>query len=327
MSRDRLLKKNGKESLREDRPTMFFEITAPEGTKILPIHDDGREARWTLSPRGVRKAADEQRLIWKQRERDGHPVWVPYIREFAPASPDRPHETILLDVKTSRQAKAHQRELLPDTPVFETVKPEQLIQRILEISTRPGDLVLDSFLGSGTTAAAAHKLNRRWIGVEDGEHALTYCLPRLTKVVQGEPGGISEELDWQGGGGFRFMKLGVNAFRADGRVNPEIRFAALASFIWFSETRHPTERKRFTRPVLGVHAGVAYVLLYNGILGDKSPNGGNVLTASVWNDLRQCLPVDVRQTTVYGEACHLSRARLKQLRATFKQIPYDVGIR
>ncbi len=91
-------------------------------------------------------------------------VWIPYIREFAPETPLRPHPTILLDVKTSRQAKAHQRELVPDAEQFDTVKPEQLLERVLDIATNPNDLVLDSFLGSGTTAAVAHKMGRRWIG-------------------------------------------------------------------------------------------------------------------------------------------------------------------
>ena len=96
--------------------------------------------------------------------------------------------------------------------LFDTPKPERLIQRILHIATNPGDLVLDSFLGSGTTAAVAHKMGRRYIGVEMGEHAVTHCVPRLKKVIEGEQGGISEAVNWRSGGGFRFYKLGpVNA--------------------------------------------------------------------------------------------------------------------
>ena len=75
---------------------------------------------------------------------------------------------------------------------FETPKPERLLQRIIHIATNPGDLVLDSFLGSGTTAAVAHKMGRRYIGIEIGEHAVTLCVPRLQKVIDGEQGGISK---------------------------------------------------------------------------------------------------------------------------------------
>ena len=91
---------------------------------------------------------------------------------------------------------------------FITPKPERLIERVITIATKPGDLVLDSFLGSGTTAAVAHKMGRRWIGIELGEHAVTHCAPRLTKVIDGnDPGGITESVGWEGGGGFRFYRL------------------------------------------------------------------------------------------------------------------------
>ena len=86
-------------------------------------------------------------------------------------------------------------------------KPERLIERICQIATNPGDIILDSFLGSGTTAAVAHKMGRRYIGIELGEHCYTHCLPRLQAVVDGEQGGISKAQNWQGGGGFKFYEL------------------------------------------------------------------------------------------------------------------------
>jgi len=95
-------------------------------------------------------------------------------------------------------------------------KPEALIQKIIELSTSPGDWVLDSFLGSGTTAAVAHKLGRKWVGVEIGEHAETLCLPRLKRVVSGEDQtGISKQVGWKGGGGFRYCVLGESLFAKD----------------------------------------------------------------------------------------------------------------
>lgn len=99
---------------------------------------------------------------------------------------------------------------------FSTPKPEKLLARILEISSSPGDLVLDSFLGSGTTAAVAHKMGRRWIGIELGEHCHTHCIPRLKKVIDGQdPGGITEAVGWQGGGGFRYYKLAPSFLEQD----------------------------------------------------------------------------------------------------------------
>lgn len=105
-------------------------------------------------------------------------------------------------------------------------KPEQLIKRIIEISTLPGDIVLDSFLGSGTTAAVAHKMGRRWIGIELGEHCYTHCVPRLRIVVSGtDQGGVSKAMDWKGGSGFKTYRLAPSLLAADEhamlRFNPD----------------------------------------------------------------------------------------------------------
>ena len=100
--------------------------------------------------------------------------------------------------------------------IFDTPKPEKLIERIITIATNSGDLVLDSFLGSGTTAAVAHKMGRRWIGIELGDHCYTHCIPRLQKVIDGtDQGGITKTVDWQGGGGFRFFELGESLIQKD----------------------------------------------------------------------------------------------------------------
>lgn len=125
-------------------------------------------------------------------------------------------ETLWLgeDFGTTREASAENKILFPQNP-FATPKPEKLISKVLQISTKPGDLVLDSFLGSGTTAAVAHKMGRRWIGVELGEHAKTHCFPRLKAVVDGEQGGISKAVNWQGGGGFKFYTLAPSLLKQD----------------------------------------------------------------------------------------------------------------
>lgn len=108
------------------------------------------------------------------------------------------------------------RYLFGDNKAFPYPKPEELISRILELSTQPGDLVLDSFLGSGTTAAVAHKMGRRYIGIEMGDHAYTHCKVRLDKVISGEDqGGISKAQHWQGGGGYRFYELAPTLINRD----------------------------------------------------------------------------------------------------------------
>jgi adenine-specific DNA-methyltransferase len=226
--RDRLLKKNGKNSLRTDRPSMFFPLTAPDGEEVLPIHDDGREARWAMGKKTVDELISKDELIWKKRETG----WIPYTREFAPDSPSRPYPTIWNDLDTTRQTKAHQKTLFGED-VFDTPKPEDMLQRILAMCTNPQDIVLDSFAGSGTTGAVAQKMGRRWIMVELGEHCHTHILPRLRKVIDGEDkGGITESVNWQGGGGFRYYKLApsliVNDRWGNPVINPEYNAAQLA---------------------------------------------------------------------------------------------------
>jgi adenine-specific DNA-methyltransferase len=138
------------------------------------------------------------------------------------------------DVGNTQEAK---KEVLPYATgvedIFDTPKPERLIRRILEIATNPGDLVLDSFAGSGTTGAVAHKMGRKWIMVELGEHCHTHIIPRLKKVIDGaDPGGITDSAGWQGGGGFRYYSLApsliVNDRWGNPVINPEYNAAQLA---------------------------------------------------------------------------------------------------
>lgn len=302
------------------RPNQMYTITAPDGTP----HNPPRGRCWSATKPEYEKLKSDNRIYFPKGGKG-----KPRVKQFPWEEEGLVPMTIwpASEVGDNQDSKREILTLFDDEDPFTTPKPEALLRRVVQIATNPGDLVLDSYLGSGTTAAVAHKLGRRWIGIEMGDHARTHCVPRLKKVIDGEQGGISDAVGWKGGGGFRFMQLGIRAFLENGRVNPAIRFNALASYIWFLETRHPADRKRFAAPVLGANAGVGYALLYNGILGDKRPESGNVLTNAVWGDLRTSLPKDIRETVIYGEACRLSDARLKQLNITFKQIPYDVGIR
>jgi adenine-specific DNA-methyltransferase len=135
----------------------------------------------------------------------------------------------------------------PQDP-FSTPKPERLIERILTLGSNEGDLVLDSFLGSGTTAAVAHKMGRRWIGIELGDHCYTHCLPRLKAVVDGEQGGVSKSVNWQGGGGFKFYELAPTLIVKDKhgnpiidteKYNPEMLAAAVAKLNGFAYAPDP----------------------------------------------------------------------------------------
>lgn len=206
-------------------------------------------------------------------------------------------------------------------------KPEALIRRVFELFSVEGDLVLDSFLGSGTTAAVAHKMRRPYIGIEMGEQARTHCFERLKRVVDGDQDGISKAENWEGGGGFRFYRLGPPVFTEDGQIRADISFPILASHIWFSETGRPWTDPQVRSPFLGEQQGDGYALLYNGILGDKSVSGGNVLTRKTLAAIRDSMGDFTGPLTVYGERTVLSEATLKAEQIEFKQIPYDVKAR
>lgn len=198
-------------------------------------------------------------------------------------------------------------------------KPEKLLQRILQLSTEENDVVLDSFLGSGTTCAVAHKMGRKYIGIEQGNHIYSHVVKRLQNVVNGDKSGVSTAVGWDKGGGYTFYHLGETIFDENGNINKQVDFRTLASHIWFSETK-TAYTETANSPNLGEHNNVQYYLLYNGILGDKKPDGGNVLTQKVFD----ILPQYDGKKVIYGEATTMSTEKLKQNNIIFKQTPYEI---
>lgn len=301
----------------EFRERDFYPLKNDAGREVMPP----KGSSWRRPPKEIDRLQREKRIYWGKDGNAEFPVEKKFLSEVkAGVVPQTwwPYDF----AGSTRNASAELKGLFEGQKVFDTPKPEKIIQRVLEIATKEGDLVLDSFLGSGTTAAVAHKMNRKYIGVEIGEHAKTHCQKRLKQVVDGEQGGISESVNWKGGGGFKFYELGEAVFNEYGSLNHEIKFPTLAAHIWFLETKTPIQIKEST-PFLGIHNGTAYYLLYNGILGDRRPQGGNVLTSKVLNELPDI--TEHEKIVIYGESSRLGEARLKQHNITFKQIPYDVG--
>ncbi|MBB3592406.1 adenine-specific DNA-methyltransferase [Rhizobium sp. BK529] len=197
---------------REARPTLYFPLTAPDGSEVFPMRPDGVEGRWRWSPTKVAQELD--RIEWV----NGRSGWAPYYRIYAEGTTGRPPETIWRhdEVGSNRTSKIEVQAIFQGIEPFTTPKPERLIQRVLDIATQADDLVLDSFAGSGTTGAVAHKMGRRWIMVELGDHCTTHIVPRLQKVIDGtDQGGISKAADWKGGGGFRYYELAPSLVEKD----------------------------------------------------------------------------------------------------------------
>jgi adenine-specific DNA-methyltransferase len=188
-----------------------FPITLPSGREVTPPMGNF----WRFSRENFERARAEGRVHFGAKG-DSMPVIKRYLTDVQQGVVPRtwwPAE----EAGTNQDAKRdHLRKLMPDIEPFATPKPEPLLQRILQISTVPGDLVLDSFAGSGTTGAVAHKMGRRWILIELEEHCHTHIIPRLKKVINGEdPGGITESVEWKGGGGFRYFHLAPSLLLKD----------------------------------------------------------------------------------------------------------------
>ena len=309
----------------DERPNLYYPIRQPNtGEEIWPKHT----RVWAMSKEVHEKNENEERIWWGSKGTNSVPALKNFLSEIKQGM--MPMSLWKYNLAGHTQDAMKEMLALFGNGVFATPKPENLIKIILHIATNPGDLVLDSFLGSGTTAAVAHKMGRRYIGIEMGEHAVTHCVPRLNKVIEGEQGGISKSVGWKGGGGFRFYRLGPPVFDAEGQIRSDITFSVLAAHVYFSETGRPLTVDDKS-PFLGIHDGRAYALLYNGVLGDRKPNSGNVLTRPTLARIRS--EIAGRDAdfdgplTVYGEQSRLSQATLAQQDIVFKQTPYDIKAR
>ena len=228
----------------EHRERDYYAIRNPAGKDVFPP----RGSSWRRPPEKMKWLADDGRIWWGKKGDAEFPMEKKFLSEAKEGVVNQtwwPYDV----GGSTRNASAEMKGLFDGRKSFDTPKPEKLIQRIFEIATNPGDWVLDSFLGSGTTAAVAHKMGRRWIGIELGEHCHTHCLPRLRKVVDGtDQGGISrivhtpgpsqagneptpnpsqegtkknpllggdKGVGWQGGGGFKYYYLAPSLLKED----------------------------------------------------------------------------------------------------------------
>jgi len=210
----------------EARDYAIFPVTLPSGREVLP--PSGTSWRYTKE-KFAELIADNR--IWFGVDGDARPAYKRFLSEVTDTIPSTTIWTYD-EVGHNDESKKEMRALFTEN-LFDTPKPERLLERVIALATQPGDLVLDSFAGSGTTGAVAHKMGRRWIMVELGEHCHTHVIPRLRKVIDGEDkGGITDACGWQGGGGFRYYKLApsliVNDRWGNPVINPEYNATQLA---------------------------------------------------------------------------------------------------
>lgn len=302
----------------EKRPNLCYDIINPNTKQVIT----NIKKAWKYEPDVHKMHVDEKRLWWGIKGTNTVPALKLFLSEVRQGMTPHnwwSHE----DAGHTDEAKKESDAIL-GANIFDTPKPTRLIRRILEIATDKDSLILDSFAGSGTTGHAVLAQNaadggtRRFILAEMNCHiSRNITAQRLSRVVHGYNNIPAL------GGGFRFCELGEPLFDEDGKIRDTVRFADLARHVWFSETGEPLPQESPTdSPLLGKYRGVGIYLLYNGILGDKSATGGNVLTRAV---LAQ-LPEFDGQKVIYCAGCLLGRDRLQAERIIVRQTPYEVRI-
>ena len=206
---------------------LMYTITTPSGRQVSPP----KGSHWRMLEDQFWKMVKEGRIVFGEKG-DNNPAVKLFLREVQEGLVPRTWWSHT-EVGHSQEAKREIQALFPNEIPFDTPKPERLLSHVITIASNPGDIVLDSFAGSGTTGAVAHKMGRRWIMVELGNHCHTYIIPRLKKVIDNEDkGGITEAVGWRGGGGFRYYRLApsliVNDRWGNPVINPEYNAAQLA---------------------------------------------------------------------------------------------------
>lgn len=310
----------------EHRDRDYYALKNSVGREVFPP----KGSSWRRPPSRMKSLAAEDRIWWGKTGDAEFPMEKKFLSEAKEGVVNQtwwPYEF----AGSTRNASAEMKELFGGEKVFDTPKPTQLLRVIIQMTCSPGDIVLDSFAGSGTTGHAVLQLNkqdagqRRFILVEMEESiSRKVTFERMKRAANGYETKTGENVEGLGGG-FRFCELGEPLFDENGTIRKSVRYCDLARHVYFTETGEPLPRERIKKsPLLGITSNsVAVYLLYNGILEDKSVNGGNVLTSKTL----ALLPAHSGPKVLYAAGCRLSNARLKREGITFKQTPYAIKLK
>lgn len=303
------------------RPNQMYEIQTPSGKKFSPP-----EGVCWKNTEDVYHKLHKQGRMWYGKDGSSMPRRKTYLSER-----EGVNSWSWWDNNSSghsQEGKKDLNEILDKAHCFETPKPTRLIQRILQIASDKDSIILDSFAGSGTTGHAVLKQNaadggnRKFIMVEMGENiAADITAERVRRVAAGYTDAKGKDVDGLGGG-FQFCRLSEEPlFNEFGDIRDDVTFAELADFVWFSETGVGYSGANDS-PLLGVHEGRAIYLLFNGILGDRRPQGGNILTKPILD----LLPPHDGPKVVYAAATRLGASALQREQIVFKQTPYAIEV-
>jgi len=324
--RRRSIRKEGKDSLRADVPSMFFSLVAPDGAKIYPIKPDGTEGRWRWSKEKYAEELKLDNVEWINL--DG--IWQVYAKQYLDPSASKPPVTLWPHDEVGHNHEAQEEIADIFGPrIFETPKPTRLLKRILQIATNPdeGALVLDSFAGSGTTAHAVLAQNaqdggnRRFILVEQEDYAETLTAERVRRVIAGVPGARDAALRDGYGGAYTFYRLGDtldDAAMLRGDALPSYR--ELARYVFFTTTGEQVDELRIDeeRFYLGESRQYQIYLIYR---PDPQFLRSVPLNLSWAQGLGAPGP---KPRLVIASHKYLDEHKLRELRIEFCQLPFAI---
>ena len=313
------LRRTGGEDRREDRPTMYFPIKAPDGTDVYPIGPGGYESRWRVGPETVAERIKNNELYFKKEKGQ----WKVYYKYYLDERTKRP-SNLWSDIDGNKKAQIEIKQLF-GKPIFETPKPVALIERILKIATDKDSIVLDSFAGSGTTAHAVLKMNkedggnRKFILIEMMDYADKVTAERVKRVISGY--GQGDKAVEGTGGGFGYYELGEPLMIGE-NLNENLPLEKIREYVWYMETRgagnvasvNSNGANGADPYLLGVADGAAYYFCYE-----------RGATVKLNRALLRKLKTKAERYVVYADICLLDDSELEKYNITFKKIPRDIA--
>jgi len=319
------LAKWGSGALREDRPTMYFPIKAPDGKDCYPVAPDGRPGRWRYGKARLKELIEEKSIHWEKKGKH----WIPYELEYEPKDESMQilkERSIFYDVATTADGTNELTELFGIKDIFPHPKPSDLIAELILLTASKDDIIVDSFAGSGTTGHAVLSTNR----IDKGKRKfiLVQLDEELSKPIKLKNGrvlnsvidiaqervkrAIEKERYEEG---FQFCDLGKPLFDKDGQIDEECTFVDLARYIYFTETKSNLDSKNINGNYLGEYGEIDYYLVFDG-------RNKNTLNRSFLKTIKK----SSNKKVIYADRCLIDDEILEKQNIIFKQIPYEVKV-
>ncbi|MDE3964547.1 site-specific DNA-methyltransferase [Glaesserella parasuis] len=316
------LRRTGGEDRREDRPSMYFPIMSPDNTPIYPIGPTGYESRWRVGEETYYKMLENNEIYFKKDKGE----WKVYYKYYLEGKTKRPSNLWLkindIPIDGNKKASRELKDIF-NKKVFDTPKPVSVIEHILTIVTSKKSLILDSFLGSGTTAHAVLNLNakdggnRQFIGIEMMDYAENITAERIRRVINGY--GSKAETQKGTGGGFSFYTIGETLFDSDGNLNNQADLISIREYIAHSEKLETVFDNHTSSYFLGLNYQTAYIFYYE---SDRVTTLSLDFLRSLNADFMTEKPQDF---VIYADKCTLTDEQLAQFKIRFKRIPRDIS--